>query len=240
MLAKSPMDEKIAGVIASSVAAMGYELVRVRLMGGETPTLQIMAERPDGTMDVEACADLSRALSAVLDVEDPIDREYKLEISSPGIDRPLTRLQDFVRYAGYEAKLETRDLIDGRKRFKGVLLGVEGESVRLETSVEGGLAAMALPFAALVDAKLVLTDALIAASLKGLGGPPPALEDGALADGAEVVLGALDAAGPDAPDLEIEASPLSAAADETNEASQESDAEDRVALVKKEGETGHG
>lgn len=186
MLAKSPMDEKIAVIVRPSVEAMGLELVRVRLMGGETPTLQIMAERPDGSMDVEACADLSRALSAVLDVEDPIDREYKLEISSPGIDRPLTRLKDFARHAGYEAKLETRDLIDGRKRFKGVILGIEGEAVRLETTVEDGVGEVALPFEALADAKLILTDALIAASLKGQGGPAARGEDAAAADGAEI------------------------------------------------------
>jgi ribosome maturation factor RimP len=108
---------------------MGFELVRVRLMGGQTPTLQIMAERPDGGIEVDDCAEISTAVSAVLDVEDPITDAYTLEVSSPGIDRPLTRLKDFDTYEGYEAKLETAELIDGRKRFKGVLAGVEGDEV---------------------------------------------------------------------------------------------------------------
>jgi ribosome maturation factor RimP len=162
MLAKAPMDRRIAQIINPTVEALGFELVRVRLMSGKKVTLQIMAERPDGTMEIEDCATLSRALSAALDVEDPIDREYTLEVSSPGIDRPLTRLAHFETYAGYLAKLETDHLIDGRKRFKGQLTGVDGDVISIET--ETGPAA--LPFDALADAKLVLTDELIAASLK--------------------------------------------------------------------------
>jgi ribosome maturation factor RimP len=141
---------------------MGFSLVRVRVMGGKRLTLQVMAERPDGRMEVDDCADLSRALSALLDVEDPIDREYTLEVSSPGIDRPLTRLEDFDRWKGWTARLETDELIGGRKRFKGDLVGTEGDSVLIE--IEEG--EIALPFAALADAKLVLTDELIEASLK--------------------------------------------------------------------------
>jgi ribosome maturation factor RimP len=163
MLAKAPVDRRIAELLRPTVEGMGFELVRVRLMGGKRITLQIMAERPDGRMEVDDCADLSRALSAVLDVEDPIDREYSLEVSSPGIDRPLTRPVDFDRWKGWVAKLETDELIGGRKRFKGELLGVEGEDVlvRLEDGSDARI-----PFEALSDAKLVLTDALIEATLK--------------------------------------------------------------------------
>jgi ribosome maturation factor RimP len=163
MLAKAPVDRRIAEIVRPTVEGMGFELVRVRLMGGKRITLQIMAERPDGRMEVDDCADLSRALSAVLDVEDPIDREYNLEVSSPGIDRPLTRPVDFDRWKGWVAKLETDELIDGRKRFKGTLDGVDGGEV-LVTLDDG--AAARIPFEALVDAKLVLTDELIAATLK--------------------------------------------------------------------------
>jgi ribosome maturation factor RimP len=131
-------------------------------MGGKRATLQIMAERPDGTMEVEDCAGLSRQLSVILDVEDPIAAEYTLEVSSPGIDRPLTRLTDFDRWEGYEAKLETTELIEGRKRFKGLLAGTEGNEVLLE--IEEGT--VGLEFDWLADAKLVLTDELITESLR--------------------------------------------------------------------------
>lgn len=163
MVAKAPIDQRIAAIIEPTVTGMGFELVRLRLMGGRSITLQIMAERPDGTMEVEDCARLSRAVSAVLDVEDPIDREFTLEVSSPGIDRPLTRLADFAKWEGHEARVETAEAIDGRKRFKGILSGVEGEDVLLE--IEEGV--IGLNFDWLSDAKLVLTDELIAESLKG-------------------------------------------------------------------------
>jgi ribosome maturation factor RimP len=162
MVAKAPVDQRIAAVVEPTIQGMGFELVRLRLMGGHRPTLQIMAERPDGTMEVDDCAELSRQLSVVLDVEDPIDREYTLEVSSPGIDRPLTRLTDFDRWEGYEAKLETTEAVDGRKRFKGVLAGTEGSEVLIEVD-EGTIG---LPFDWLADAKLVLTDELVAESLK--------------------------------------------------------------------------
>jgi ribosome maturation factor RimP len=163
MLAKAPVDRRIAEIVRPTVEGMGFELVRVRLMGGKRITLQIMAERPDGRMEVDDCADLSRALSAVLDVEDPIDREYSLEVSSPGIDRPLTRPVDFDRWKGWVAKLETDELIDGRKRFKGTLSGIAGAEVMV--TLDDGFEAR-IPFEALTDAKLVLTDELIAATLK--------------------------------------------------------------------------
>ncbi len=163
MLAKAPVDRRIADLIAPTVEGLGFELVRVRLMGGRRITLQVMAERPDGRMEIDDCADLSRALSALLDVEDPIEREYALEVSSPGIDRPLTRLEDFDRWKGWTAKLETDELINGRKRYAGELQGLSGDEVLL--TLESGEAAQ-IPFSALADAKLVLTDALIEASLK--------------------------------------------------------------------------
>ena len=164
MLAKAPMDRRIADLIAPSVEAMGFRLVRVRLMSGRVATLQIMAERPDGSMEVEDCAQLSRRLSAVLDVEDPIAGEYTLEVSSPGIDRPLTRIEDFERWAGWIARLETDALIDGRKRFKGELRGVEAGEILIEIEPDK---VIGLEFDWLCDAKLVLTDELIAESLKG-------------------------------------------------------------------------
>jgi ribosome maturation factor RimP len=161
LIAKSAIDRRLAGIVAPTIEGLGYELVRLRLMGGKRATLQIMAERPEGGIEVDDCAKISRAVSAVLDVEDPISGEYVLEVSSPGIDRPLTRLKDFERYAGYEAKLETDELIDGRRRFKGVLAGVEDGEVLIEIP-EGTIG---LQFDWLSDAKLVLTDELIAESL---------------------------------------------------------------------------
>jgi len=162
LVAKAPVDQRLAEIVRPTVEGMGFELVRLRLMGGKTTTVQIMAERPDGTMEIEDCAELSRAISAVLDVEDPIEREYTLEVSSPGIDRPLTRLSDFDRWEGHEAKLETEELIEGRKRFKGILAGTDGSEVLIE--IEEGT--IGLEFDWLSDAKLVLTDDLIRESLR--------------------------------------------------------------------------
>ena len=163
MVAKAPVDQRLAEIVRPTVEGMGFELVRLRLMGGKRMTLQIMAERPDGTMEVEDCADLSHTVSALLDVEDPISGEYTLEVSSPGIDRPLTRLADFDRWEGHEAKLETAEPIEGRRRFKGILAGTEGTEVLIEVD-EGTIG---LEFDWLSDARLVLTDELMEASLKG-------------------------------------------------------------------------
>lgn len=150
-------------IIAPKVEAAGYRLVRLRLIGGKRKTLQVMAERPDGQMDVDDCARLSRALSEYLDAEDPIEGDYVLEVSSPGIDRPLTRITDFARWAGHEAKIElTAPDASGRRRFKGTLLGLDGNDVMLET---GGQRAT-FAFGAIADAKLVLTDRLIEEDLK--------------------------------------------------------------------------
>jgi len=153
--------ERIERIIEPSLTGLGYELVRVVLSGAQRPILQIMAERSDhAPMTVDDCALISRTLSALLDVEDPLDGTYTLEVSSPGIDRPLTRLKDFERFAGHEARIEMRWPIDGRKRFRGILLGVRSYLVRVK--LEEGEAE--LPFPDISKAKLVLTDALIAAS----------------------------------------------------------------------------
>jgi ribosome maturation factor RimP len=137
--------------------------VRLRLMGGKTKTLQIMAERPDGTMNIDDCAELSHALSEFLEAEDPIEGEYNLEVSSPGIDRPLTRITDFARWAGHEAKVElTAPDASGRKRFKGLLLGLDGNDIVAEVDGER----KNFPFASIAEAKLVLTDKLIQEDLK--------------------------------------------------------------------------
>ena len=149
-------------ILEPAIEAAGYRLVRLRLMGGKTKTLQIMAERPDGTMNVEDCAKLSHALLDFIEAEDPLEGDYELEVSSPGIDRPLTRLMDFSRYAGHEAKLELTAPIDGRKRFRGRLLGLDGNQVVIEA--QG--ARLRLPFRGIAEAKLVLTDQLIAEDLK--------------------------------------------------------------------------
>jgi len=150
-------------LIEPVVAAAGFRLVRLRLMGGKVKTLQVMAERPDGSMNVDDCAELSRALSDFLEAEDPIEGDYNLEVSSPGIDRPLTRITDYARWAGHEAKLELHAPdADGRKRFKGTLLGLDGNDVVLETNGER----IAIAFGAIADAKLILTDKLIQEDLK--------------------------------------------------------------------------
>jgi len=148
---------RIEEIVAPTVVGMGFELVRVALSKGGT--LQIMIEPADGkAMDVEACAVVSRALSAVLDVEDPIPGNYTLEVSSPGIDRPLTRPKDYARWAGHLARLETAEPVEGRRRFKGTLLGLADGLVRVR--LEDGTEA-AVPLTAVTRAKLEMTDALI-------------------------------------------------------------------------------
>jgi ribosome maturation factor RimP len=162
LIAKAAIDRRMAEIITPVIEDMGFELVRVRLMSGKQTTLQIMADRPDGGIEVDELALVSQAVSAVLDVEDPIIEEYTLEVSSPGIDRPLTRLKDFDMFEGYEAKIETSDLIDGRRRFKGALAGIDGDEVLI--NVEEGT--IGLKFDWLTDAKLVLTDDLIKEMLR--------------------------------------------------------------------------
>ena len=166
LIAKTAIDRRLAEIIAPVIEDLGFELVRVRLQGGKTATLQIMADRPEGGINVNDCGDISVAVSATLDVEDPLEDAYHLEVSSPGIDRPLTRLKDFATFEGYEARLETNQPIDGRKRFKGVLAGVEGEEVLLNIEEGGEVHTIGLLFDWLSDAKLVLTDELIREMLR--------------------------------------------------------------------------
>jgi len=159
---------RVAAIAAPVLTGLGYRLVRVRVSGTQGCTVQIMAERPDGTMAIEDCEAASRALSPVFDVEDPIEREYRLEISSPGIDRPLVRRSDFARYAGHEAKIEMALAQDGRKRFRGILTGVEAEAAKLcrKDAAEGEPADVLLPIADMAEARLVLTDELVRESLR--------------------------------------------------------------------------
>ena len=155
------LEGRIADMIVEPMEAQGYELVRVQVIGTESPTVQIMADRADGVgFTVEDCEKISRLLSAVLDVEDPIDTAWTLEVSSAGIDRPLTRTKDFVRYAGFDAKLELNfPGPDGRKRYSGILVGADSEVVRLKLEKDE---VVELKRADIRKAKLVLTDALIA------------------------------------------------------------------------------
>ncbi|MAY33198.1 MAG: ribosome maturation factor RimP [Pseudomonadota bacterium] len=166
LIAKAAIDRRLAEIAQPVIEDLGFELVRIRLMGGKTHVLQVMAERPDGGIEVDECAKISTALSAILDVEDPIEENYTLEVSSPGIDRPLTRLKDFDTWNGYEAKIETTELIDGRRRFKGILAGTEGDEVLITLDDQGEDVTIGLKFDWLSDAKLVLTDDLIREMLR--------------------------------------------------------------------------
>jgi ribosome maturation factor RimP len=159
---------EIVKIIEPSLEVMGYRLVRVAFSGGQRPTVQVMAERCDeAAMTVDDCAEISRSVSALLDVADPIPVAYTLEVSSPGIDRPLVRPEDYDRFAGFEARLELTRPLDGRKRFRGRLLGRADNHVRLKT--EAGEARV--PLGDIARAKLILTDDLIAATQK-----PPAAQ----------------------------------------------------------------
>jgi ribosome maturation factor RimP len=152
---------KIESMIAPSLSAMGYSVVRISFSGGRRPTLQIMAERnDDAPMTVDDCATVSHTVSALLDVADPIESTYTLEISSPGIDRPLTRRGDYERFAGFEAQIEMQQPIEGRRRFRGKLLGLDGDNAKLLVGAD----TVQLPLGAVARAKLVLTDELIAAT----------------------------------------------------------------------------
>ena len=153
-------------LVVPVVEAAGYRLVRMRLMGGKRKTLQVMAERPDGGMDVADCATLSRKISEVLEASDPIAEEYVLEVSSPGIDRPLTAPMDFARFAGHEARIEMALAVDGRRRFKGLLIGLDDGEIVMDVNAENETRRIRLKFADITDAKLVLTDRLIQESLK--------------------------------------------------------------------------
>ncbi len=164
---------EVEEIITPAVQAMGYDIVRILLTGTRRLKLQIMAERHDGTgMNVDDCTNISRAVGAILDVEEPIAEPYELEVSSPGIDRPLTRLADFERFAGFEVKLETAVPVEGRRHWKGRLLGLDGERVRLETAT----GEIVLPASGVVKAKLLLTDELISAAKTGRRAPEEGIE----------------------------------------------------------------
>jgi len=157
---KTPEDRNLLELLDPVAEAAGFEIVRVRLMGGHSSgrTLQVMAERPsDGDMDIDDCTRLSRAISEVFDAADPVEGEYRLEVSSPGVDRPLTRLKDFETYEGLEAKIELDRVADNRKRFKGVLAGIEGDNVLIDLEGEDDTTTQ-IPFAWISDAKLTLSD----------------------------------------------------------------------------------
>jgi ribosome maturation factor RimP len=168
LIVEQGMAARVAAIAEPVLVDLGYRLVRVKILGLDGCTVQIMAERPDGTMTVDDCEAVSRALSPVLDVADPIERAYRLEISSPGMDRPLVRRSDFERHAGHRLKVELAIAMAGQRRFRGVLLGVEGVAARIrrEDSAPGESGEALLRFEAMAEAKLVLTDALIAESLR--------------------------------------------------------------------------
>jgi len=168
IVTETGLEARIAHIVEPVIVGLGYRLVRVRVSGLNGTTVQIMAERPDGTMTVDDCEALSRDISPALDVEDPIDRAYNLEISSPGIDRPLVRRSDFERWFGHEAKIELARPLDGRRRFRGHLAGVDGETLRLAIADKAGAGAdvAELPLAEIGEASLVVTDALIRETLR--------------------------------------------------------------------------
>jgi ribosome maturation factor RimP len=182
LIAETGVAARIAAIVAPVLIDLGFRLVRVRVSGLEGCTVQIMAERPDGTMAIEECEAVSRAISPVLDVADPIDRAYRLEISSPGLDRPLVRRSDFERHIGEIVKIELGVALEGRRRYRGNLVSVDdlAARVRIEDHPDGA-ADVQLPFDDMTDARLVLTDDLIAAALRrgksvaGTAGVPPAL-----------------------------------------------------------------
>lgn len=175
---------RVAGIVGPVLEGLGFRLVRVKITGGSPPTLQIMAERPDGGFGIDECETASRAISPVLDVEDPISGAYNLEMSSPGIDRPLVRISDFERWAGHDVKVEMAVPLEGRKRFRGILLGAKGDTalLRLPDAPAETPDTVALPIADIGDARLVMTDALIREALRS----DKALREGAGLDEDEI------------------------------------------------------
>ncbi|HPD94132.1 MAG: ribosome maturation factor RimP [Rhodobacter sp.] len=166
LVARTAIDRRLAEIVKPAVEAAGFELVRLRLMSGKTRTLQIMADRAEGGIEIDELGEITTLVGAVLDVEDPLEDAYVLEVSSPGIDRPLTRLKDFDTWSGHEARIETSELIDGRRRFKGTLQGTEDGEVLIEIEEQGEPVTIGLQFEWLSDAKLILTDALIEETLR--------------------------------------------------------------------------
>jgi ribosome maturation factor RimP len=168
LIVEPGLSARVATIAEPVIEQLGYRLVRVKVSGVEGCTVQIMAERPDGSMTVEDCETVSRTLSPVLDVADPIERAYRLEVSSPGIDRPLVRKSDFDRYAGHLVKLETAMPVNGRKRFRGLLIGTQGEAahIRRDDTEAGEDAEVLLPIEEMSEARLVLTDELVTEALR--------------------------------------------------------------------------
>lgn len=168
LIVETGLDRRIADIVEPVLVGMGFRLVRARLSGQNGLTLQIMAERNDGTMTVQDCEEISMAISPVLDVEDPIDKAYHLEVSSPGIDRPMVRKSDFSRWQGHLVKCETSIMIDNRKRFRGKIVDVtaDGFTVERDQVAYGEEPSVTIPFTALSDAKLILTDDLIRDALR--------------------------------------------------------------------------
>jgi ribosome maturation factor RimP len=160
------LERRVKTLIEPTLEDLGFDLVQVRIMGSAPKTLQVMAERPDGTISIEDCAKISRAISAILDVEDPIPDEFNLEVSSPGIARPLVRPRDFERYKGHVAKVELSQPIDGRQRFKGIIDGLEDEHVLLaidgDKDEDGNEMVLGLPLGLIAEARLIMTDELMA------------------------------------------------------------------------------
>lgn len=168
LITETGLDQRLADIIEPVLVGMGFRLTRVRMLNQNGATLQIMAERNDGTMTVEDCEEVSTAISPVLDVEDPIDQEYHLEVSSPGIDRPLVRKSDFTRWQGHLVKCETSIMIGNRKRFRGKIIEADADGFTLERDqvAYGEEQKVTIPFTALSDAKLILTDDLIRDALR--------------------------------------------------------------------------
>jgi ribosome maturation factor RimP len=175
LITETGLAARVARVVEPAIHTMGFRLVRVKISAANGCTVQVMAEKPDGTIAIDDCEALSRMLSPVLDVEDPISSAYVLEVSSPGIDRPLVRASDFVRWAGHEAKIEMETPVAGRKRFRGRIEGVSGEDalVSVPTADGAGAESVALPIGGMAEARLVLTDDLIDAALGRKPGAGP-------------------------------------------------------------------
>lgn len=164
---ESPAERRVAELAAPVLAELGYRLVRVRVSGRDGGTVQIMAERPDGTMTIDDCTEASRVLSPVFDVEEPVSGGYNLELSSPGIDRPLVRLDDFERACGKEVKLELKAARDGRRRFRGILEAADGETLTLRLDEgPGGEQTVTLPMSEIGEAKLVMSERLLEEALR--------------------------------------------------------------------------
>ncbi|WP_412064371.1 ribosome maturation factor RimP [Rhizobium sp. SYY.PMSO] len=168
LIVETGLDQRVAAIIEPVLVGMGFRLVRVRLLNLNGLTLQIMTERNDGTMTVEDCEEVSMAISPVLDVEDPIDKAYHLEVSSPGIDRPMVRKSDFQRWIGHIVKCETSILVESRKRFRGKIVAVndDGFTIERDEATRGEELKVTIPFSTLADAKLILTDDLIRDALR--------------------------------------------------------------------------